>query len=209
MPVGAQALFDWHARPGAFERLAPPWETLRVVERVGTIHDGDRLAFEVVKGSLRIHWRARHEALVPGRQFRDVQEAGPFRTWRHTHRTEPEGPDVSRLVDEVAWEVPGERLIGWAAAPLVSRLLARMFAFRHARTRHDVACHARHAAMPRLAVAVAPLGDELAMEVAAFLATGGHHVAALDAAGTSRGSPRSSTSSPGAPDAASPTRATG
>ena len=36
----ARALYDWHARPGAFERLAPPWQALRVVERCGGIEDG-------------------------------------------------------------------------------------------------------------------------------------------------------------------------
>ena len=29
MPVSAQALFDWHERPGAFERLTPSWMPAR------------------------------------------------------------------------------------------------------------------------------------------------------------------------------------
>ena len=37
-----EALFDWHARDGAFERLVPPWENVEVVERSGGIRDGDR-----------------------------------------------------------------------------------------------------------------------------------------------------------------------
>ena len=35
MPVSREELFAWHSRPGAFDRLAPPWETLRVIERGG------------------------------------------------------------------------------------------------------------------------------------------------------------------------------
>ncbi len=35
MPVSADALFEWHRRPGAFERLAPPWQRVAVVARSG------------------------------------------------------------------------------------------------------------------------------------------------------------------------------
>ena len=32
LPVSAEEAFAWHARPGALERLAPPWERLDVLE---------------------------------------------------------------------------------------------------------------------------------------------------------------------------------
>ena len=47
LPVPAAEAFAWHARPGAFERLTPPWEHIDVVAREGTIHDGDRLVMKV------------------------------------------------------------------------------------------------------------------------------------------------------------------
>lgn len=31
LPVSARAAFDWHERVGAFQRLAPPWEAMKVV----------------------------------------------------------------------------------------------------------------------------------------------------------------------------------
>lgn len=30
-----EAAFRWHARPGALERLTPPWERISVEERTG------------------------------------------------------------------------------------------------------------------------------------------------------------------------------
>ena len=33
MPVPAAVLFDWHTRPGAFERLNPPWDPVTVLSR--------------------------------------------------------------------------------------------------------------------------------------------------------------------------------
>ena len=46
MPVPAEELYAWHARPGAFERLLPPWERITVAAREGTFGtDGHRVAF--------------------------------------------------------------------------------------------------------------------------------------------------------------------
>lgn len=42
MPASAEAVLEWHGRPGAFERLSPPWESVRVLERNGGIEDGGR-----------------------------------------------------------------------------------------------------------------------------------------------------------------------
>jgi ligand-binding SRPBCC domain-containing protein len=33
--VSADELFDWHMRPGALERLTPPWQPMRVIESQG------------------------------------------------------------------------------------------------------------------------------------------------------------------------------
>ena len=41
--VPAEFAFTWHERPGALERLTPPWDRVAVRERVGTIRDGDRV----------------------------------------------------------------------------------------------------------------------------------------------------------------------
>ncbi len=94
MPVSADELYAWHARPGAFERLAPPWQRLRVVERSGTIENGDRLVMEAPVWPTHVRWVAVHREHVRGRQFVDVQEKGPFALWRHRHAFEPEGRSV-------------------------------------------------------------------------------------------------------------------
>src|SRR5205807_2476440 len=35
MPASAAELYDWHARPGAFQRLTPPWDPTRVTGESG------------------------------------------------------------------------------------------------------------------------------------------------------------------------------
>lgn len=84
-------MFAWHARAGAFERLTPPWESVRIIEREGGIEDGARAVLEMRVGPVPVRWTARHLDGVPGRQFVDEQEGGPFAEWRHTHRFLPSG----------------------------------------------------------------------------------------------------------------------
>src|SRR5688572_21517692 len=51
MPVDAEAVFAWHAREGAFERLQPPWESVEVVERQGEgVREGVRVVVRVKVG---------------------------------------------------------------------------------------------------------------------------------------------------------------
>ncbi|MGB8387722.1 MAG: TIGR01777 family protein, partial [Mycobacterium sp.] len=33
-------VFAWHARPGAFHRLAPPWQPMRVITEAAALEDG-------------------------------------------------------------------------------------------------------------------------------------------------------------------------
>jgi len=34
-----EEVFKWHSRPGAIERLSPPWDPVKVVSRLGGIND--------------------------------------------------------------------------------------------------------------------------------------------------------------------------
>ncbi len=179
MPVCAEALFAWHARPGALERLLPPWQSARVLERSGTIRDGDRVVLALGPRPLALRWAARHRDCVEGRQFVDESVSGPFRRWVHTHRFVPEGPQASRLEDAIDYELPGGsagRALGERA---VQRMLERTFAWRHARTRADLERHARVSARGPQRIAVGGASGLLGASLVPFLTTGGHEVIRL------------------------------
>ncbi len=103
----APEAFRWHARPGAFERLTPPWEYVRVVEKHGGIEDGARLVMRLGPGGFGPLWVADHIDYVADEQFRDVQTSGPFAFWEHTHRFEAAGADACWLEDRIAYLLPG------------------------------------------------------------------------------------------------------
>lgn len=170
LPVDAQTLFDWHARPGALQRLLPPWDRVDLVDSVGELPDR-RLTMRMHMGLLKILWVAQHDGYINGKQFRDTQERGPFARWIHTHLTEPQGAG-SLLTDSIDYELPLAPF-GRVANPLIVARLNRMFEFRHQRTAEDLA---RHAGTTPKRVAVTGATGLIGTQLCAFLETGGHRV---------------------------------
>lgn len=179
LPFPPAEVFAWHERPGAFERLAPPWATVRVRDRRGTVRDGDEIGLELERGRLRFAWRLRHRGYAEGRGFVDEQVAGPFRRWTHEHRFEADGAGGTRLVDEIDWEPPVGGAVDALAAPVVEAELERVFAFRSRRLGNDLALHARWRDRPRLAVAITGTGGLIGGSLRHFLTSGGHRVAPM------------------------------
>ena len=175
MPADARSLADWHFRTGAIDRLLPPWETVEVLQRPAAMADGAVARFRMRKGGLSVEWVARHHDVQPGRSFSDTQERGPFRRWTHRHSFLPKDESSSMLEDHVDYDLPGGVLGRAVAGGMVGRDLARMFAWRHARTRHDLSHHARFPG-ERLRVAVSGTGGLVGGAFVPFLTTGGHDV---------------------------------
>ena len=177
LPFPVREVFDWHMRPGALERLFPPWENVRVVAREGGIDDGGLVHLRVGRGPVKIDWKLRHTAFEDGRLFRDEQESGPFARWCHTHQFLPSGDrgDGTLLRDRIRWEPP----MGPAAASLSHALmkgqLRRLFAFRQVRLEDDLSRHAEYTGRP-LTVAVTGAGGFVGSSLCRFLTTGGHQV---------------------------------
>jgi uncharacterized protein (TIGR01777 family) len=178
LPVSADDAFTWHLRPGAFERLLPPWERVEVVERSGPMEDGAWVVLRLQRGPISFRWVARHRDFVPGRQFVDDQVQGPFASWVHLHRFEPDGTDTSWMTDRVEFTPPLGPL-GTAGAGLIARPIERMLAYRHTLLAHDLAAHDRFRDRPRLRVAVTGATGLLGSGLGPFLTTGGHTVLRL------------------------------
>jgi uncharacterized protein (TIGR01777 family) len=179
MPASADALFAWHERPGALERLTPPWSPVTVLERDGGIRDGGRVVLGIPVGPLRIRWEALHRDYVAGRQFRDEQVSGPFARWVHTHVIEPAGADASVLEDRIEWALPGGPLGTLVGGRSTQHLLERLFAWRHRTTAADLAAHAPCRARGPLSVAVTGASGLVGSALVPFLTTGGHRVRRL------------------------------
>jgi uncharacterized protein (TIGR01777 family) len=178
MPAAADELFAYHARPGAFRRLAPPWQKMRVLEESGDV-TGGRVAFDVWLGPVKRHWVAETGRAIPGRQFVDRQLEGPFASWEHTHRFVPDGDAQSQLLDHIEYSLPAGGLTDSVGEGPAGRTLTRLFRFRHERTRRDLMRHAVWADRPALTVAIAGASGLIGAHLADYLTTAGHRVVRL------------------------------
>jgi uncharacterized protein len=181
MPVSADAVWDWHARPGALERLTPPWDRTRIVDRSARgLEDGARITLSVPIGPLRVRWVSRQRDCVRGRGFVDEQIEGPFAHWVHTHamldETAAAGRAGSILEDRIEYDPPYGAAGRWLAGRALRGRLDTLFRYRHDTLRADLETHARFAARPRLTVAITGASGLLGSALATLLTTGGHRV---------------------------------
>jgi uncharacterized protein len=169
-------VFAWHARPGAIQRLTPPWQPLRVAREAGSLRDGT--AVLALPGG--VTWTARH---LPEYYEEDARFCDELVTpvlssvvpWRHTHVFSDEGSQRTRVTDRVDTRVPG-------------RFLAELFAYRTRQLAGDLAVHETFGD-ERLTVAVTGASGLVGRALTAFLSTGGHRVIRL-VRGTPAGSDR-------------------
>ena len=186
IPAPAAEVFAWHARPGAFERLTPPWESVEIIERSGGIENGGRVVLRMGLGPFSRQWIAEHCDYEAGVQFRDVQISGPFACWEHTHRMEADGRTGCVLEDRIEYALPGGRLGRILGGVWTRRKLARLFTYRHEVTRRDVLAHSRNRQHNQLneggrpmKVLVSGASGLVGSALVPFLTTGGHSVSRL------------------------------
>ena len=185
-PVGE--LFAWHARPGAFQRLLPPWERVEIVEQKGTIRDGDKLTIRTRLAPLVWkRWIAEHVDYIEGHQFCDKQLAGPFAHWEHFHQFQARGSERSQLSDRIEYALPLAPLTNPALGWFVDRKLRRMFEYRHRVTRDDVAAHHRFVERPPLKILVSGASGFVGSALVPMLTAGGHSVSRLTRTQSKRG----------------------
>ncbi|OBK28513.1 TIGR01777 family protein [Mycobacterium sp. 1165196.3] len=167
-------VFDWHSRPGAFARLSPPWQPMRLVTEAASLADGR--ATLALPGGLR--WVAVHQpdGYDPPRRFVDTIGGDGLATlpariamrWRHIHEFEDLGGNRTRVIDRVETPVPGS-------------LLRPMFDYRHRQLADDLAAHrlAAENGLRPTTIAITGSSGLVGSALTAFLRTGGHRVVRL------------------------------
>jgi len=130
-----ERVFAFHALADAIERLIPPWENARIIQKADISKIGSQAIIEQkIFGLIPSRWIAEHTEYEPPRMFEDVQISGPFKNWRHRHRISQHA-DGAILRDEIEFEPP-MWIFGRIAAPIfILPKIEKMFAYRHAVTR--------------------------------------------------------------------------
>jgi len=179
IPAPPDVVFRWHGRPGAFERLTPPWEKVRIVQQTGGIRDGARVTLENRVGPLRLRWKITHHDYVQNEQFRDQQVSGPFRHWDHLHRFEPVGDDACILEDRIVCALPLGAVGHLCGAASLRRRLERLFAYRHRVTAMDLRAHQINSGASPMNIGITGASGLVGSTLGPLLTGGGHSVTSL------------------------------
>jgi uncharacterized protein len=177
LPDVPAEVFKWHMRPGAFERLNPPWTSARAIDRQGTVREGGRVTLRLGRLS-GLKWILRHTDIVEGRAFADEQVHGPFRAWRHVHSFIPDGTGCT-VHDRIEYKLPLGRLGELLGGQHIHDVLVQTFRYRHLQLQHDLARHRIAAGMPPQHIAISGASGLIGMALCDFLTSGGHHVRRL------------------------------
>jgi len=174
LPVAFGEAFAYHERPGALQRLIPPWESVKIESSDNSLAIGSRVVLKTSLMGVPIKWIARHTGYDPPHSFADTQLSGPFASWDHRHVFQAVGSQ-SVLRDEVEFQLPlgsvGEALgSGIAMARIES-----MFAYRHRVTSDDLTLHADHP-IARKQIAISGSSGLVGSQLGAMLTLLGHHV---------------------------------
>ena len=175
----AAAVLAWHGKPGAFERLTPPWMNVRVVEGVGGTAPGDWKRLRVAAGPIGVSWTLVHGAAENGTGFVDEQKDGPFASWRHEHRFLSDGPERSLLEDRITYQLPLGAVGQLVAGRQLEHRLDDLFRFRHGRTQGDLARHAAADLARPQRIAMTGASGLVGSQLVPFLRAGGHDVVRL------------------------------
>ncbi|MBW3542612.1 MAG: TIGR01777 family oxidoreductase [Planctomycetes bacterium] len=179
VPAPAERVYEWHARAGAIRRLTPDWAKVRIVRPAARLADGERAELSVSVGLFRWRWLAEHRDVRPAQSFRDVQVAGPFAQWEHTHTMTPDGEAATLLEDRVEYALPLGRLGRLLGGRAVRIMLQRLFVWRHRRTIDDLRAHGRFRETANMRVLVTGSSGLIGSDLVSFLTTGGHEVVRL------------------------------
>ena len=169
-----EEVFAWHARPGAIQRLLPPWQPINVISEAASLADG-RAVLGLPAG---LRWTAQHHprGYDPPACFLDTLVRNGWRSfpvalmgkWQHEHRFDVVDAARTRVTDRVD-------------TPLPASLLQQMFRYRHRQLAEDLASHqwSRIHGQRPATVAVTGSSGLIGTALTAFLSAGGYRVIRL------------------------------
>jgi len=126
-----EAVFDFFGDAGNLELLTPPSLRFDVVTpRPIEMGAGALIEYRLRVRGLPVMWLTRIDDWEPARRFVDVQLAGPYALWHHTHTFEPDETGGTIMRDAVRYALPWWPASGVVHRLFVARELAAIFAFR-------------------------------------------------------------------------------
>ncbi len=101
-------IWEFLATPLKLNQLTPPELHFRILSEVpDRMYNGLTILYEIqipVFGKRR--WLTEIKHIQEGSFFIDEQRLGPYNLWYHQHRIEPCGEEMTRMIDQVYYQLP-------------------------------------------------------------------------------------------------------
>jgi uncharacterized protein (TIGR01777 family) len=181
MPVSAEDLFKWHEAPGAFERLAPPWDDIRVISSNGNIKDGAEVKLRIYNGPTYITMIAKHKDYIYGEQFCDYMVKSPFKSWEHYHKMLPNenGDNFSSVLhDSIKYQIPFQFISKPIVGGFIKNKITSTFEYRHQVTKSDLLMQMKYKSEPQRILLTGASGL-IGSQLKPYLQQAGHQVVTL------------------------------
>ena len=180
--VPVEKLFSWHENPGAFERLTPSFDPVKVSKRMGGV-DGGTVYIDMKAGPIPLTWVAQHHSYKKNVQFLEDQTSGPFvgplpfwnGTWHHQHLFKKVDSKNSIVTDRLNYDFPMDPFGSIFGSWYTKKRLKQMFAYRRNITENDLYEQSKYKGKS-LDIAVTGGSGLVGAELMPYLTTAGHKV---------------------------------
>jgi uncharacterized protein (TIGR01777 family) len=177
LPVPPEVAFAYHERPGALQRLIPPWESVTVERSDNSLTTGSQVLLRQNLFGIGLRWLAEHGDYQPPFRFMDRQVHGPFRSWLHEHLFQPNGSGC-KLTDRVRYTLPMGVVGRAAGGRFVANQIDRMFRYRHATTEADLRLFVANP-LPPMRIAISGASGLVGRAFGSLATLAGHSVERL------------------------------
>lgn len=178
VPVSNQEAFSYHERPGALQRLIPPWESVTVEKSDESLEPGSQVILKNRLFGISLRWLAEHTSYDPPKSFADTQLKGPFKRWDHVHLFQPTGHDHCVIRDELTYRLPLGVLGKLFGGGLVAQKIESMFSYRHRIVNDDLDLFQSHDKAP-MSIAISGSTGLMGRQLTSMLGLFGHDVKRL------------------------------
>ncbi|NGX26299.1 MAG: Epimerase family protein [Chlamydiae bacterium] len=170
----AEEVFEWYLKPGALERMIPPWEKMEILSHEGNPSSiGSQVVFKIKIGPFSKRWVLEHSEFIEGKSFSNIQVHGPFKFWKYTHYVHPSENDTCEVEDAVEFSAPFSFLNA-----RIEKRLRRIIQWCHERLKNDLQVQNRYFSEP-MRILVSGSKGFIGSDLCAFLQSAGHQVVPL------------------------------
>lgn len=179
LPVSIQEAFAWHQKPGAFERLIPPFMDMRVLTPNAVLKQGEHFHFLIqIFGGFPLESVHEITEFQFNDHFVDEQIKGPFGYWKHLHKFRAVGSDQTMLEDVIQYRLPLDHVFGQLLNSKVAKKLTQVFKYRAQVLKSDLQFIQKYP-QKKMHVVMSGASGMIGSALTPLLKTMGHHVTPL------------------------------